>query len=52
MRDVVIAEASVTISLDGRSLDAMGIVGDAELSAALKSAIDELADAAREALAL
>jgi hypothetical protein len=44
----VILDASITISLGGRSLDATGIVGDAELSIALQSAIEALA-AAREA---
>jgi chromate reductase len=44
----VIVDASITIPLDGRGLDANGIAGDAELSTALKSAIDTLAIAARE----
>jgi chromate reductase len=44
----VIVDASNTIPLDGRGLDASGIVGDAELSTALKSAIEALAFAARE----
>jgi NAD(P)H-dependent FMN reductase len=43
----VIPEASVTVSLEGRTLDANGIVGDAERSSALTSAIDALAGAAR-----
>ena len=43
----VIVEASITIPLDGRRLDANGIVYDAELSTALRSAIESLADAAR-----
>ena len=43
----VIIEASITIPLDGRRLNANGIVYDAELSTALRSAIESLADAAR-----
>jgi chromate reductase, NAD(P)H dehydrogenase (quinone) len=43
----VIVEASITIPLDGRALDAHGIAGNAELATALRSAIDALADAAR-----
>ena len=43
----VIVEASITIPLDGRRLDANGIVYDAELSTALRSAIEALAGAAR-----
>ena len=43
----VIVEASITIPLDGRRLDANGIVHDAELSTALRSAIEALAGAAR-----
>ena len=43
----VIVEASITIPLDGSRLDANGIVYDAELSTALRSAIESLADAAR-----
>ena len=43
----VIVEASITVPLDGRRLDANGIVGDAELSTALRSAIEALAGAAR-----
>lgn len=38
----VIAAASITVPLDGRALDATGILGDAKLSAALRSAIDAL----------
>jgi NAD(P)H-dependent FMN reductase len=45
----VILDASITVPLDGRELDANGIVGDAALSAALRSAIGALACAAREA---
>ena len=44
----VIVDASITIPLDGKGLDANGIARDAELSSALKSAIDALAMAARE----
>jgi hypothetical protein len=43
----VIVEASITVPLDGRRLDANGIVWDAELSTALRSAIEALAGAAR-----
>jgi chromate reductase, NAD(P)H dehydrogenase (quinone) len=43
----VIVEASITVPLDGRRLDANGIVEDAELSTALRSAIEALAGAAR-----
>ena len=45
----VIVDASITIPLDGRGLDANGIVGDAELSTALRSAIEALAFAALDA---
>jgi chromate reductase len=45
----VVRDASITISLQGRSLDANGIVEDAELSTALRSAIEALASAARVA---
>ena len=45
----VILDASITLSLDGRRLDTNGIVGDAELSTALRSAIEALAIAARDA---
>jgi NAD(P)H-dependent FMN reductase len=44
----VIAAASITIPLDGRALDANGIVRDAELSRALRSALDILASVTRE----
>lgn len=44
----VIPGASVTIPLGGRALDADGIVADAGLSAALRTAIEALAAAARE----
>jgi chromate reductase len=42
----VIADASITVPLEGRTLDANGIVGDADLSAALRAAIGSLASAA------
>ena len=45
----VVPDASVTLSLAGRALDADGIVGDTELSAALRSAIDALVRAVRDA---
>ena len=45
----VIVAASITVPLDGRALDATDIVGDAKLSAALRSAIDALVLAAPEA---
>ena len=45
----VILDASITLSLDGRRLDTNGIVGDVELSTALRSAIEALANAARDA---
>ena len=45
----VIVDPSITIPLDGRGLDANGIVGDAELSTALRSAIEALAFAAPDA---
>jgi chromate reductase, NAD(P)H dehydrogenase (quinone) len=38
----VVVAASITVPLEGRTLDAKGIVGDATLSAALRSAIDAL----------
>jgi chromate reductase len=41
----VIVAASITIPLDGRRLDAAGIAGDAALSAALRVALDALAQA-------
>jgi chromate reductase, NAD(P)H dehydrogenase (quinone) len=47
----VIPEASITVPLDGRRLDENGIVADAALSTALRSAIDALLVAAREARA-
>jgi chromate reductase, NAD(P)H dehydrogenase (quinone) len=45
----LIAAASITIPLDGRTLDAKGITADARLSAALRSAIGALVFAALEA---
>jgi chromate reductase len=38
----VIGAASITVPLDGRRLDSLGIVRDAALSAALRTAIDAL----------
>jgi NAD(P)H-dependent FMN reductase len=46
----VVPAASITLPLQGRMLDADGIVADAELSAALKWAVDTLVAAAREAV--
>jgi chromate reductase, NAD(P)H dehydrogenase (quinone) len=43
----VIPEASITVSLEGGTLDANGIVADAERSRSLRSAIEALAGAAR-----
>jgi chromate reductase len=45
----VIVDASITVPLDGRRLDASGIVADAKLSTTLRSAIEALAAAARGA---
>jgi chromate reductase len=45
----LIAAASITIPLDGRTLDAKGIATDARLSAALRSAIGALVFAVLEA---
>jgi chromate reductase, NAD(P)H dehydrogenase (quinone) len=42
----VIREASVTISLDGRKLDAEGIVADEGLAGALRAALETLAASA------
>ena len=47
----VVLDASITIPLQGRALDADGIRGDSGLSGLLRSAIETLADAAREARA-
>lgn len=44
----VIVTASITVPLDGRASDANLIVADAELSMALRSALDALARAAHE----
>jgi hypothetical protein len=44
----VVLDASTTIPLQGRMLDAKGIAGDAELSTAPRYAIDALARAARD----
>jgi ribosomal protein S18 acetylase RimI-like enzyme len=44
----IVDEASVTIPLDGRGLNADGIVADGVLSAALRAAIVSLAAAVRE----
>jgi chromate reductase, NAD(P)H dehydrogenase (quinone) len=43
----VIADASITIGLDGRALDAKGIAGDVHLSKRLTSAIEVLARSTR-----
>lgn len=45
----VISGASITIPLRGRTLDSNGIAADAELSTLLRSAIEALAAATREA---
>lgn len=47
MSAYVIRDASITVSLDGRAVDAQGIVDDAALSTELKIAIEALAAAAR-----
>jgi chromate reductase, NAD(P)H dehydrogenase (quinone) len=47
MSAIVIVEASITVPLDGTRLDANGIVRDAELSTALRSALEALAGATR-----
>ena len=44
----VIHDASITVPLGGRALDATGIVRDVELSTALRAAINALAVAARD----
>ena len=46
----VIIEASVTISLDGKLVDADGIVRDLGLSRALRAGIDALVTASRQSL--
>jgi chromate reductase, NAD(P)H dehydrogenase (quinone) len=43
----VITQASISVSVEGRSLDAIGIAADAERSTALRSAIEALVLAAR-----
>jgi NAD(P)H-dependent FMN reductase len=43
----VIPDASITIPVQGRSLDADGIAGDSGLSTLLRSSLDTLAQAAR-----
>lgn len=43
----LIRDASITVPLDGRTLDAAGIVGDAGLARALRAAIEALALGAR-----
>jgi NAD(P)H-dependent FMN reductase len=43
----VIPDASITVSLGGRTIDANGFIEDAELSTALRCAIGALASAAR-----
>jgi len=45
----VVLDASITVSLGGRTLDAAGIVADAAVATALRSAIHVLACDAREA---
>jgi NAD(P)H-dependent FMN reductase len=47
MSACVIQEASVPIPLQGRGLDADGIIGDGELSTALRTALEALAAAVR-----
>ncbi len=44
----VIRDASVTVPLQGRNLDAAGIAADGDLSKVLRSAIDALVKAAQE----
>jgi hypothetical protein len=41
----VLGDASITLPLDGRGLDAAGIIDDARLSSALRAAIAALAGA-------
>ncbi|HJR61433.1 MAG TPA: NADPH-dependent FMN reductase [Vicinamibacterales bacterium] len=45
----VIVPASITVPLDGRSLDAEGILGDPELSTTLRSALEALVRAGLDA---
>jgi chromate reductase, NAD(P)H dehydrogenase (quinone) len=49
MSALVIPEASITVSLQGTTLDANGIIRNAELATALRAAIEALAFAARRA---
>jgi chromate reductase, NAD(P)H dehydrogenase (quinone) len=44
----IVVAASITVSLDGRALDSNGIVGDGDLSAALRASIHALASAIRD----
>jgi chromate reductase len=44
----IVPAASITLPMQGRMIDANGIVDDGELSAALKWAVDTLVTAARE----
>ena len=48
MSALVILDASITIPVQGRSLDADGIAGDSGLSTLLRSSLETLAQAARE----
>jgi hypothetical protein len=43
----VITQASISVSVEGRSLDAIGIAADAERSTALRSAMEAVAGVAR-----
>jgi hypothetical protein len=45
----IVPEASIAVPLQGRTLDANGIAADAELSTALKRAVEALAVAAHAA---
>jgi NAD(P)H-dependent FMN reductase len=47
----VLSAASITLPLDGRMLDANGIVEDSELSSSLRWAVNTLVAAAREPIA-
>jgi len=48
MSACVVLDASITVPLGGRTVDANGIVGDAAFATALRSAIRVLASDARE----
>ena len=48
MSACVVLDASITVPLGGRTVDANGIVGDAAFASALRSAISVLASDARE----